>query len=330
MQEKSIEDATSVRTSVVIPTKDSIDTIDKCLSSLMPYHKQGYISEIVIVDGHSTDGTLDALKNYPVKLIFEKGKGTISIAFDIGWREAQGELVIFLNSDVYLGENFFPRIYELLSDKVGWISCLEKAVVSNRLTKAQAESWSASAPMLAPSPSLLRRLYYRVTSGGNRKALCGGPCMLARRSCLEATNGLQGLSLATLAVCGDICFSERIAGRGWQTIWWLDAPVYHHPQHTFRRLIKQFYDYGKSLAYMHLEKEFRDSYPWHSKLLSIMARLASPVISISLAIRFRNPLHIIVYPIPRYAGAIGYIVGWIGAKKSSQPMYSEPGIPPAK
>jgi glycosyltransferase involved in cell wall biosynthesis len=306
-----------LKTSVVIPTKNSVAIIDKCLASLMPYYKEGHISEIVVVDGHSTDGTLEAVKNYPVELIFEEVEGNIGMAYDIGWRKAQGELIIFLDSDVYLGENFLHRIYELLVDnKIGWISCQQIAVVSNRLTKTQAEDWIWSTPRLAPSSSWLYRLYGRIAYGGSKQVLCGGPCMIVRRPCLEAVNGFRGLSLETLRCCGDISVSQRIANKGWKTIYWTDAPVYHHPRATFKGYIKQMYGYGKSIAYMHLEREFRGGFPWYNKVPSMMARLASPAIGIYLTIRFRNPLHLIVYPLPRYAVVAGYIVGWIGAKKS--------------
>jgi glycosyltransferase involved in cell wall biosynthesis len=304
-------------TSVVIPTKNNIGTIDECLSSLMPYYKEGYISEIVVVDGHSTDGTLDVVKKYPVKVLSEEGT-THGDAWETGWRHSSSELVMFTGGNVHLGNNFFPEVYELFSDdKVGWVSSYEKAVVSNWLTKVQAEDWLIGIPRLSPSPSWFQRLYGRIASGGSRKPLCGGPCVVVRRTCLEAVNGFQGLRLETLKICGDISVSQRVANKGWKTIWWYDAPVYHHPRATFKGYMKQMYSYGKSIAYMHLESEFIKSYPWYNKVMSIMARLASPVIGVYLAIRFRNPLHLIVYPLIRYTVATGYIVGWIGAKKSA-------------
>jgi len=152
--------------------------------------------------------------------------------------------------------------------------------------------------------------------------------MLIRRSCLEEINGLLGLRLHTIGVCGDVSYSQRIAQRGWDTIWWPEAPVYHHPKLSFKGVVRQFQDYSRSLAYMHLEKEFKDYYKWHGKIMGIFARLSSPLISVYLAIRFRNPAHLIVYPIPRYAAAISYIEGWIQAKRPTQAIYTEPGVFP--
>jgi glycosyltransferase involved in cell wall biosynthesis len=282
----------------------------------MPYYEQGYVSEIIIVDAHSTDGTLEAIKGYPAKLLFEEVKGSIGMAYELGWRNAQGELIILMNADVYFGQAFYPKVYDLLSDdEIGLTSCQPRAVVTNRLTKAQGEEWVVGT--LEPT-SRFQRLYSRIAYGGAKEPLCGGPCQVVRRICLEAVNGLQGLNSATAQFCDDISFSQRIANKGWKTIWWMDAPVYHHPRATFKGLTEQHYRMGKSIAYMHLEEEFRENYPWYGKVVSIIARLGSPLVGLMLAIRFRNPMHLIVYPPPRYAWVIGYIVGWIGARNKKE------------
>lgn len=313
-------------TSVVIPTKNDMAHIDKCLSSLMPYYKAGYINEIVIVDGHSTDGTLDVIKKYPAKVTFEKVKGNVNYAFDQGWREAKGDIIILMNSDVYIGDAFFPKILDFLSDKkMGWISCHEKAVVSEGTSKSQAECWDLANTALS-SRGLLSGLYRSMVWMGNKIPLRGGPCMVTRRQCLEEINGLVGLTAGTLEVCGDVCFSQRIGNKGWQTMWWTDAPVYHHPRTDLKGLNIQSYIYGKSIAYMQLEPEFKNNYPWQNKIIGIASRLGSPFVGIYLAVRYRNPFQLIVYPVPRFYWMRGYIIGWVEAKKPNQPIYSQPDI----
>jgi GT2 family glycosyltransferase len=310
-----------MKTSVVIPCKNNIATIDKCLASLMPYYKEGYINEIVVVDGHSTDGTLEVIQNYPAKLLFEQVAGSIGMAYDLGWRNTQGELVILFDSDVYMGSGFFPKIHELLSDsRIGWISCQPKAVVTNKVTKAQGEDWARGAPGLSPtSHSTFLRLYSRIAYGGTKEPLCGGPCMVVRRTCLEAVDGLKGLSTGTIGPkgtsLGDICLSQRIVRKGWKAIWWTDSPVFHHPRTTLGGYNKQMYGYGKAAAHMQMEPEFREAFPWQKKVISLLARLAAPLIGIYLAVRYCNPYQLIVYPVPRFYWGCGYIRGWIGAKR---------------
>ena len=160
----------------------------------MPYYEQGYVSEIIIVDAQSTDGTLKVLENYPVKVVSDEGR-VYAIAEDMGWRSTKGELIIFLDSDAYWESNFFPEVLEHFSDeRMGIIGCEARAVVTNGVTRAQAEHWTWVTPMLSTSPPLLHRLYGRIANGGHAQVLPGGPCQVVRRICLEAVNGFPHYS----------------------------------------------------------------------------------------------------------------------------------------
>ncbi|MFC1943692.1 glycosyltransferase [Chloroflexota bacterium] len=304
-----------MKTSVVISTKNNVGTIEQCVSSLMPYYKQGYISEIIIVDAHSTDGTLEVVKNYPVKLVFDEGR-IYAIAIDIGWRNAEGDPIIFLDADAYVGENFFPQVYGFFSDEqMGIIGCQPKPVVTNRLTKAIGEQWAWSAELCEPSLSWFKRLYLRILSGGYREPLPGGPCQVVRRICLEAVDGFPHYSHNA-----DLYLSQRIVEKGWKSAWWTDAPLYHYPRSTIKRLMRQYYrlgiEIGQSISLISSKEKSTKFNPRFERLLFIIGRLASVVVALMLAIRFRNPTHLIIYPLSRYAGVIGYIVGCIGARKS--------------
>ena len=309
-------------TSIVIPTRNNVSTIGQCLSSLMPYYEQGYVSEVTIVDAHSTDGTLEVLENYPVKVVFDEGQ-VYAIAEDIGWRNTEGELIIFFDADAYLGGNFFPEVHEFFSDeRIGVIGCQARAVVTNGVTRAQAEHWTWATPMLSTSASLFHRLYGRIASGGHAQVLPGGPCQVARRICLEAVNGFPHYSHNA-----DVHLSERIVEKGWKAAWWVDSPLYHYPRPTIKGLIKQHYRFGRELGQSASSGSRENGKRFTQRLyqmLRIISCLGSPLVASMLAIRFRNPMHLIVYPPPRYAGAIGYIVGWIGArnKKGRNPNQS--------
>ena len=150
--------------------------------------------------------------------------------------------------------------------------------------------------------------------------------MVTRRTCLEAINGHVGLSDEMIRWCSDIAYSQRIANQGWKVMWWYESPIYHHPRDTINGLNKQFYVYGKSLAFFHVWKEFRKDFPLQNKIFSLAVRLGSPLIGVYLAIRYRNPYQLIVYPVPRFYWVWGYIRGWIDSKKSKQSDYLKSGI----
>ena len=75
----------------------------RCLESIRS--QQDVRIEHLVIDGASTDGTLDFLKSYEnqgwIKIFSEPDKG-IYDAFNRGIAKAQGEYVCFINSDDYL------------------------------------------------------------------------------------------------------------------------------------------------------------------------------------------------------------------------------------
>ncbi len=86
-----------MKISVVTPSFNSIRTIRATLDSVA---SQDYPNvEHIVVDGGSTDGTIDVLKEYPfLTWVSEKDEGHYH-AMDKGTRSATGEVVAILNAD---------------------------------------------------------------------------------------------------------------------------------------------------------------------------------------------------------------------------------------
>jgi len=301
-----------LKTSVVIATRNSIGTIEECLSSLMPYYKTGSIGEIIVVDGASTDGTLKVIKKFPVKLMTDPGKGMF-IGYEAAWKETHGELVMFIDSDACLGAGFFPGLYTQFEDvRVGIVGCLARAASKNSLERTVGQWWDYHGTMLRNSgtkPSRFKKLYYHVTGFSGGQIFTSGPCYIARRNCLEAVNGFkEWLCLYELSprlmYPGDNLLSRSIVENGWEARWWTDAPVCHHPPSTLKSLLKQRYAWGKGDgALLRLSRKGRIS-----RFAPPLIRLVSPVLGIWLAIRYRNVLQLVVFPLAHYAWIAGYMM----------------------
>jgi cellulose synthase/poly-beta-1,6-N-acetylglucosamine synthase-like glycosyltransferase len=80
------------RVSVVIPVKNEADKIGRCLEAVLSQSLQPF--EVIVVDGHSTDGTVEEVKKFPVKLLYEEYH-TRGGARQVGVDSAQGEYVAF-------------------------------------------------------------------------------------------------------------------------------------------------------------------------------------------------------------------------------------------
>jgi glycosyltransferase involved in cell wall biosynthesis len=100
--------------SVIVPTFNSERVIDSCLKSIV---KQTYPDlEIIIVDGGSTDSTLNRVSAYPAKIIktsfcsrtYQRNQGAI---------HAKGKWLLYLDSDEVLQSKLVETCVELASEK---------------------------------------------------------------------------------------------------------------------------------------------------------------------------------------------------------------------
>lgn len=85
--------------SMVIPTYNGIDFIDRVLSALFT-QSVNFPYEVVVIDSGSTDGTLEVLAGYPVKLIqIPKGEFGHGRTRNLGCDVSSGEVIIYLTQD---------------------------------------------------------------------------------------------------------------------------------------------------------------------------------------------------------------------------------------
>jgi dolichol-phosphate mannosyltransferase len=82
--------------SVVIPTlneagniREALDTIDRELT---------FPNEVIVVDGNSTDGTIEIVKDSRARLIIEPRRG-YGLALRVGMKAAKGNVVVMVDGD---------------------------------------------------------------------------------------------------------------------------------------------------------------------------------------------------------------------------------------
>lgn len=95
----------SIMLSVIIPVLNNVKTIERTIKSVLEQEFKS--KELIIIDGGSTDGTLEIIKKYNHHISFwcsEKDLG-ISDAFNKGVSRAKGDLIAILNSDDYWKKN---------------------------------------------------------------------------------------------------------------------------------------------------------------------------------------------------------------------------------
>ncbi|MFN5855391.1 MAG: glycosyltransferase family 2 protein, partial [Pseudanabaenaceae cyanobacterium] len=104
--------------SVVIPTYNRLPILQKCLRAMEAQQfDQPY--ELVVIDDGSTDGTVDFLQRHReefphVRLLQQNHEGA-AIARNTGIDAAQGEIIVFIDSDLVVTEVFLAAHARVLA-----------------------------------------------------------------------------------------------------------------------------------------------------------------------------------------------------------------------
>ncbi len=93
--------------SVVVPVRNAERFLEQCLASVA---RQGP-SEIVVVDGLSTDRTLEIARRYSDRVISDGGKG-VAAARRMGVAEASSPWVALVDADVVLPDGALRRLFD--------------------------------------------------------------------------------------------------------------------------------------------------------------------------------------------------------------------------
>ena len=99
--------------SIIIPTLNESESIEKTLNSLHTTLKEG--NELIIVDGGSNDDTISKCKNYTDK-IYTATKGR-AIQMNAGVDKATNDILLFLHADTLMPQNFSTENLAALDTK---------------------------------------------------------------------------------------------------------------------------------------------------------------------------------------------------------------------
>lgn len=109
--------------SVVIPARNEKGNIENAVKRLPRF---GTTQELIFVEGHSTDGTLDEIKRVAdlyavrrdIKWAVQKGKGK-GDAVRWGFEMAQGEMLMILDADLTVAPEDLPKFYRAMASGQG-------------------------------------------------------------------------------------------------------------------------------------------------------------------------------------------------------------------
>lgn len=106
--------------SVIVAARNEEGHIDELVQRIP---RMGSGTEIVFVEGNSTDNTFEAIKrviserpDLDIKLFKQKGKGK-GDAVRLGFEHASGDILMILDADITVPPEDLPRFYDLMANK---------------------------------------------------------------------------------------------------------------------------------------------------------------------------------------------------------------------
>lgn len=98
-----------MRTTLLVPTRNEIEG----MKIIMPRVDPKWVDEILLIDGGSTDGTVDYARERGYRVVHQKSRG-ITYAYEEGLAAATGDVIIAFSPD----GNSIPELIPALVDKM--------------------------------------------------------------------------------------------------------------------------------------------------------------------------------------------------------------------
>lgn len=208
--------------SVVIPHVDSYPRYEACLASVL--HKKPSGAEVVMAGDGASAATFAWLAGKPVRSVPLPERRGAGRARNAGARAASGEFLVFLDSDVELGPDFYGALDKRLE-------ALEPKTILQGV-------YGVGIPY-GDGPSQYKNLYYRFNFFRRNRASeihsLSSHCFVMRRSDFEVLSGFdENMPGATVE---DAEFGLRAVEKGFRIRLASDLEVTHHKRYTLGSLL---------------------------------------------------------------------------------------------
>jgi cellulose synthase/poly-beta-1,6-N-acetylglucosamine synthase-like glycosyltransferase len=180
--------------SVIIPTYNEESYIQRCLTSIdrQDFPRTGF--EIIVSDASSTDGTLDVARSLADNVVVGERRG-IAHGRNVGARASNGQILVFVDSDVELEPSFLTTLAGVFRD--------------DRVVGVTGRAWPSDG-------GAFQKFVYVGTYELTRLLwlfglpLFPGLCVAYRRNAFDAVGGFR----EDFGISEDLDLSRRIAKHG--------------------------------------------------------------------------------------------------------------------
>jgi GT2 family glycosyltransferase len=305
--------------SVVIPVRNESSKIENCLNAVLSQSLKP--SEVIVVDGHSTDKTVENASRFPVKILYENYHNRAG-GCQVGVESAQGEYVAFTDGDCLPDKDWLANlIKEFDGNVVG---------VGGRFEDVGEGLWTRSINLTFRTPFSGARSRWGKRRVMKNLSVCGANGMCRREDILRA-----GGFNVMLSGAEDLEFGKRLGKLG-KLVYTPDAVVLHNHNRGLKDFAKQAYRYGGWRREARLW-DWQAIPPFAVPLILLtlifswwiclgaigLYLIAILTVGVGIAIQEKKPIYPASIPVAYIVQHVSYIVGFW--KETVQPR--KKGIP---
>ena len=214
--------------SVIVPTKNSVDTVARCIRSVRDCNYPNM--EIIVVDGGSSDGTAEVVESMGVLVITGFGRSRASDC-NIAIKHARGEIVAFTDSDCIVDKQWLWKLEEMFADVNVGVAGGPDLTRPENLTK------------VSLAEGLIHSFYRGLASKDDTDALIG--CNSAyRTSRLLQVGGFN----SQLPGAEDTELNSRMVRAGNIIRTDVNCRVFKLRNYTYSSLARKYWRYGKEIG----------------------------------------------------------------------------------
>ena len=219
--------------SIVIPTKNNGDIIERCLKSIRELDYPHDKIEIVVADGMSTDKTREIAESYGAIVVLDH-KLSVCAGRNAAFAVAKGEFIAISDADCTFDKNWLKNSIKYFDDeKVGGIGG------ANLIPEDETPFGKAVGLLFAYAPYITKAAHTRVLKKVIESRSHGSNAIY-RMSVLKQVIPID----ETLVGGEDVIMNDEILDLGYKLLYVPDVLVYHYRRPNIKSWWKSMYRYG--------------------------------------------------------------------------------------
>ena len=255
--------------SIIVTTFNSGSTIDECLCAIQELDYPKKLLEVIVIDGGSTDATIERAEAHPVKLV--SSQLNPPAAYNLVLKDVENPIIGLIDSDAKVEKSWLRKLVKHLDgpDVAG--------------ASGTVETWNSDKLVPRVIGYELNYRYRRLPNTVERVATMN--LLLKKKVTLEIGGFDEALSTQY-----DTDIGARLAEAGYRIAFDSEAICYHFHRPTLKTFFKQQYKYGQNtwkLYFKHPKLARGDKITdWWMNLQPILYFVASVLLLISIVTNF--------------------------------------------